>query len=399
MATQSYPVERDEILIPTNTGYKLFPLSLLLGLNHTKLGGRAGFGMAPLRFLESSSPYQHGVSVSGMRWQTRVLQIIIQATQDDLDRYWNEREEFMELFRPTRSFITEDKIVQPFIYRKWLPGGKTIRGNDMIVQNGSDDVLSNSGRFLHTGGLGPGNAIYIDGVKYQIADVPNDFEIQLTVPYAGSTSTAETFSYFQIPRYREIFFIPEAGPTFEEEQRRMIPYGWSEVLRLRAHDPFWRGVTQQREFVLPESTGDLVFDGEGAWFGVAGFTGRWVFQPDYVSDTITLVYHGHDIARPIIYLAGPASFPSITNLTTGISLNLAYELVAGELVVMDIDALSITNNFGDNLLGYLRGNFSGFGLVPEPAANQGRNLITVTFGGATQASSVRIEWQNVYAGI
>lgn len=396
----THPLERDEIHVPTADGYKIFPLLLLLGAKHSRLGRRAGLGLGPLRFIESSSPYQHGVSVLGMRWETKTIQIIIQSAQADLAAYWNQRAELLELLRPTRAFLTKDKLVDPFIYRKWLPGGTTIRGGDMIVTNGSADVLSVSGSFIHTGGLGFGNAIFIDGVKYQIASVPNDFEIKLTVPYAGASDTAVDYHYFQVPHYREISFIPEAGPIFEEQvDQRMVPYGYREVLRFRCHDPFWRGVEQERFFTLPTTIGDLVFDGEGAYFGIAGFTGRWVYQPDYVSDTVSLVYHGHDVARPIMSISGPAEFPTITNLTTGISLNLDYDVVAGEQVTMNIDKLSVTNNFGDNLLGFLRGNFSGFGLVPEPAASKGINLMNVTFGSATAASSVRIAWQNIYAGI
>ena len=170
-------------------------------------------------------------------------------------------------------------------------------------------------------------------------------------------------------------------------------------MRLDCHDPLWRGREQERIWALPDTFGDLIFDGEGAWFGVTGVTGRWIYNPDYISESVPVHYRGHDISRPIITVKGPARTPSITNVTTETTLNLTYNIDEGEEVVINIDTLSITNNRGDNLLGYLRGNLSGFGLVPEPAADDGVNIISITFGDATSASSASIKWRNVYAGI
>lgn len=401
MTTPSaYPLERDEILVPTYEGYRKYPILSILGLHHSSLSARAGLGFGSLRFLSSNSPYQHGQSLQGMRWNPKVLQIVINQTYESLIDYWKGRENLLELLRPSRAFLTRDKLVDPFIYRKWLPGGDVIRGSDMEVTNGDSIVYSSTGGFLHRGGLEVGSGITIEGVKYEILVVDNDFELELTPSYSGSTSTNASFNYTQNPRYRDIFFIMESGPRYNQSQSaQVVPFGFIEALRLRCHDPFWRGVQQRRIWTLPESIGDLIFDDEGAWFGTAGLTGRWLYAPEYVSRNIGVVYYGHEISRPAIFISGPADLPSITNLTTGIKLNMEYNIAEGEQVEMNINTLTVTNNQGDNLLGYLRGNLSGFGLVPEPAAPGGINTINVTFGGATEVSSARIEWQNVYAGI
>ena len=165
----TYPLERDEILIPTYNGYRLYPLLMLLGLNHTSMAGRNGLGMGNVRFITSSSPYQHGESVQGIRWETRQIQILISDQQRSLIDYWGKRGMYLELLRPSRATLTADKLIDPFIYRKWFPGGKVMRGSDMITTNGSDLVSSPSGSFVHTGGLEAGDHIEIAGVDYEIA--------------------------------------------------------------------------------------------------------------------------------------------------------------------------------------------------------------------------------------
>lgn len=402
LKTKTFPIERDEILIPTSDGYRKYPLLVLLGLHSGILAGRSGLGMGGLRFITASSPYQHGESVQAMRWGTRVIQVLIQESLGDLARYWQQRDTLLELLRPTRSFITSDKLIDPFFYRKWIPGGNIIYGSDMATTNGSNIVYAASGAFVDRGGLGVGNAIFIEEVKYQIESVENDFELHLTVPYAGITDTGVDWHYRQLPVYREIPFILESGLKFDQPVgSRVAPHGYIEALRLRCHDPLWRGPIQTRTWALPSILSDLLFDipRDGAWFGTVGLTGRWLYYPSYISDEISIVYRGHEISKPTIYLVGPAETPTITNLTTGVSLHLDYNVAAGEQVIIDVDRLQVVNNAGVNLLGYLRGNLSAFGLVPEPAAPGGINRMLVTFGLATTSSSARILWRNFYIGI
>jgi len=398
--TKTYPLERDEILVPTYNGYRLYPIMMLLGMNYSSMAGRRGLGMAQVRFLTDSSPYQHGESVQGIRWNTRQIQILVNDQQKSLIDYWQKRDLYLDLLRPSRSTITKDKLIKPFIYRKWLPGGKLYRGTDMIVTNGLSYVTTPTGHFISNGGLEAGDQITIGGVNYTIAIAANDSELYLASSYAGSTSSNASWRYLSKQVYREITFILGSGLEFDERgSDQILPYGFQEVLRLVCHDPLWRGREQQRIWTLPETYGDLIFDGEGAWFGTSGISGRWEFETTYLSESAEIQYTGHEVARPIITIRGPAHYPRISNEQLGITLSLEYVVSIGEEVVIDIDNLSVTTNQGNNLLPYLRGNLSGFALVPEPAAPDGVNTIVITMGDADTNTYASVKWQNVYIGI
>lgn len=398
--TETYPLERDEILVPTNSGYRLYPIMILLGLQHGTMAGRRGLGMGKVRFLTEQSPYQHGESVQGFRWETRQIQILINDHQRTLLDYWRKRGLYLELLRPSRATLTSNKLIRPFIYRKWLPGGRIVRGTDMTVTNGSDYVLSPSGDFISSGGLEAGDHILINGVDYEIANAANDSELYLSTNYSGSSTTTAGWRYVSKQVYRDISFVLGAGLEFDEHPSdQVVPYGFQEVLRLICHDPLWKGREQQRIWTLADNFGDLIFDGEGAWFGTSGISGRWLFETTYISESADIYYKGHELARPIITIRGPAYYPKISNEATGITLTLEYDLADGEEVVMNIDTLSVVTNQGDNLLPYLRGNLSGFALVPEPAAPNGINTMVITLGNATVDTYASIKWQNVYIGI
>jgi hypothetical protein len=171
----------------------------------------------------------------------------------------------MDLLRPSRSFALS--VVAPSIYRKWLTGGDVIIGEDMSVTNGSPTVTALNGRFIHEGGLQEGNGITIAGVAYQVLNVPNDYTLTLASNYAGITATGVHYEYRQIQSRRDLYVLAEQGPAFDfRSDWDRVCSGYSEIVRFVAHDPFWRGRTQTQSWLFPDDFGDLVFDGNGAFF-------------------------------------------------------------------------------------------------------------------------------------
>lgn len=397
-------LEFDQILVPVDptlypahgdipAGYRPYTL---LHLTRKLLHGTSGFGLAPLHFITSRSPFQDGETALDMRLDTRTIQIVVGEPVDTDTEYWDKRGELLDLLRPNRSF---DGTVRPLIYRKWLPGGKAEFGNDLVTTNGSTTVTSATARFLERG-LDAGQHIRIDMATYTVSAVPNDYTVTLATPYGGATATGVRFHWRRGWGKRDLYCLLEAGPNFDEgpESRPYHPRGYYEVLRFVAHDPAWYGLEQSEDWVLPAGgLGALVFDGTGAWFGAAG---EWLFDTSYVSETVDVVYWGTVGARPVIAIDGPAAMPVIANNTTGTEIQLGYTVVEGEAVTIDTLALTVENGDGTNLMPYLAGDIETFTLEPPPQAPSRVNEINVSFAnGKAGVSAVTMTWQNQYIGI
>ncbi len=391
--------EQDQILIPDTGGVKFFPLMLLFGFSSRMLRSYTNFGHAPLHFITQRGPQQDGATPIDMRYDPRTVQIVVAEGLCNRTTFWDRRNEILDLLRPNRSF-TATAVTQS-VYRKWLPGGKLERGTDMTTTNGSPTVTSHDARFIHYGGLRGGERLTIGGVNYTIADVPNDFTAVLTINYAAATDTNVAWSYVRDGATRDLFFLLEQGPTFAEGPgpSPFVPTGYREVLRLIAYDPFWHGVVQSQTWALPTDFGDLVFDGEGAWMGDVEGVGRWLFSPTAIGEPIDVVYWGTFRARPDITITGPASDPSVLNLTTGKSILVSADLLAGESMTISVQAQTVTKNDGTNLLPFTVGDLATFGLEPPPQAPNRVNVIQVAFSGATGDSGAVMTWENLYVGI
>ena len=396
----------DEIHIPISTGYRMYPLMLLMGDFTRRLKGTSGFGMAPHHFITQRGPQQDGVSVLDMRWDGRTIQILADWTMSSLSQYYDVRNRLIDLFRPNRAF--SGTVVTPHIYRKRYPAGKIERGTDGQLTNGEATIISLSAAFVSVGNLEAGDGITLVGVDYRISSVPNDYTVILTTNYAGGTVTNGAWQYRRNRAYRDLFCLCEFGPDFVTavDQANLYPYGVREAIRFVAFDPFWHGREQTEDWILPDNIGDLTFDGESAWFGYDDIEGarpppdgRWLFAPTGIGEAVAIVYLGTYRARPIITVDGPASLISVTNNTTGKQIVVNYDIILGETITINTQTLTVTLQDETSLLSFTSGDLATFGLEPDPTAPDGINSVVVSFSGATTDSEAVITWQNLYAGI
>lgn len=396
-------VEGDQFLVPIANGqYRAYSILSIFGIHSRQLREMVGAGMPPIRYITQRGPFQNGETPLDLRNDPRTFQIGIADTLYNRTSLYDRRNELLDKLRPSRSF--QNGIVYPLIYRKWFPGGKTERGSDMAVTNGSPTVTANNGRFLHQGGLDPGASIKISGVTYVIYQVVNDYTLLLTTNYAGATAPAVSYQYTRGRTFRDLHLLLTDGPQFDmgPGPSPAYPQGYNEVLRFVAHDPYWYGALQQQIWTLPTAFGDLVFDGEGAYFNTPGRTpnGRWLFETSAVSETIEVVYWGTQRARPTIYFDGPASDPSVEHLNTGNRILLDYDIEAGQTITINTLEQTIELNDGTNLIPYFDGDLALFGIEPDPVAPDGVNEIQVSFsGGDPDSSAARMTWRNCYIGI
>ena len=397
--------EQDQILIPTSAGYKAYPLLDLLNVSDSSLRSTANFGMPPVRFITQRGPFQDGETVLDLRYDPRVIQIFMARYLANRSVLWDERNTLFDYIRPSRSFdANASQVVKPLIYRHYMPGGKPERGADLTTTNGSAIVTSVSGRFLHFGGISAGDYFEItngaDVGTYAVVSVANDYTLTLNANMGADAANVH-WRYLRGRATRDLLVLAEQGPSFDARvDVAQVPTGYRETIRFIAHSPFWFGEDQTETWAISDALGDLVFDGEGAWFGVTSGTGRWLFAPNYIGETVAVVYWGTEPAKPIIEIDGPAINPVIENSTIGVRLELDYAIAAGELVTIDTLALTVKNNTGDNLFPYLSGDLATFQLSPRPQAPNRINDVTVNFSGANAGTSAaRLLWKNQYTGI
>ena len=397
--------ESDLLRIPTAAGYMDYPLANLIDAGGGPLRSTSNFGLPPIRFITQRGPFQDGETPLDMRLDPRVIQVEVVNYLCNRTEFWTTRNELLDMLRPNRAFSATGTY-RPLIYRKRLPGGKAERGSDGIT-NGTNTFVAPWGRFVHYGGLQPGDRITIGGALRTVTSVVNDYTLTFDGAVIGA-ATDVAWRYVRHRAYRDLEVLLEQGPNFDEAiGAYRHPEGYREALRFVAHDPVWRGVQQSETWQIATAIGDLVFDGFGAWFGSVPGVGRWLFAPSYVGETIRIVYWGTWPAKPVIAITGPATNPSINNTTTSTQLNLVYTVAAGETVTINTQGLTVTNNAGANLLPYLTGDLATFSLEADPHGATvpgypvGRvNNVAVNFSeGVGGQSAATLYWQNGYIGI
>ena len=412
-------IQHDQLLVPVagGTGYMTYPILQLLGTNTRTEISNSGFGLAPLHYITQRGPYQDGETVTDMRFDTRTVQIVVSGVFQSRTEKNDARATLLDLIRPNRSFSSG--VTRPMIYRRRLPAGAWERGSDLVTQNTSSVVTSHYGKFI-TNGLSKGmNFTIVNGAdagSYGIVDVRSDYSLVLDTAM-GANDANVGWRYQRGYTNLDLYCLLEAGPVFDEGPGPELyhPFGYKEVLRLVAHDPFWYGgpMTGQSQVWDIGSIGDLVFDGYGAWFGVGiagsvgtgggGGSGRWLFhEGDFagVGETVNLVYWGTAVAKPIITIEGPATNVIVTNTTAGLSITLRYRIPLGTTVTIDTLALTVQDQIETNLLSYMSGDLATFGIFPAPQAANRRNQIFISFDdGIVPDSRATLSWRNRYVGI
>lgn len=118
--------------------------------------------------------------------------------------------------------------------------------------------------------------------------------------------------------------------------------------------------------------------------------------------TANITYLGTWSEYPIITITGPAVGFFIQNVSTGILIGLNYTISTGETVTIDLryDRKTITNNLGDDLIGYVSSNseVGNFSLEPNPLITNGINEILLGVDGPTSDTSVVITHYRRYIG-
>jgi len=176
---------------------------------------------------------------------------------------------------------------------------------------------------------------------------------------------------------RDIDVVVAQGPVFEPS-KGWDEWGFSTVVRFLAPDPLFYDPTALSHTWTPP---------------IANGTFPMVFPVAFVGlyETTLLVYSGSWPTQPTITIIGPVQSPIIS--TDDYEIYLDCYIAAGETVVLDLNAKTVTSSLAGNILGSVRGDFSTFQL------RIGANNVVVYGSNVGVTTSITMAWYNRYIGL
>jgi len=219
---------------------------------------------------------------------------------------------------------------------------------------------------------------------------------------ARQSATATTFQSGRLRvvqpngTMRDIDATIEQGPIFTARD----PSVWNErtfieALRFKCKDPTWYDPRQVSVTWGIELYEGLIFYQATDYPNHLTFPDNAIFGTDAITATTVTTYTGTWFGYPIITITGPILSPNIQNITLSQKIALDYDVAAGEVITIDTTygRKSITNNFGDNLIGTLTKDSSlQFFLAHDPWAVDGINVLECSGSGATAATQVKMSY-------
>lgn len=186
----------------------------------------------------------------------------------------------------------------------------------------------------------------------------------------------------------------EKGLEFSASPELWDRWGSTEVIRFVAYDPVYYDPTPVTEEFVLGALSQLVFPCD---FPI-------LFGSTIIYDTATIAYLGTWAEYPIITITGPISQPIISNLTTGETISIYYNIPVGRVVTIDLryGKKTILDDLGTNLLSALTtdSDMATWHLAPDPEADNGDNEVQVIGSAAAPGvTSVDIQYYNRYGGV
>lgn len=387
-----------QLLYPKSGGeYGVIDLSSMLVVEQ-------GRGMPPLHYNTQRGTYQHGETPINMRLDVRVVQLALTDDNDNRPQMYADLARLLHRLNPNRNWAVDGTLTK-CIYRKIMPGGTRQWRSDLVTVAGSRYVTSLTGRFAEWG-LGAGDPFTIssgsDAGDYVVSVVVNENTLGLTQAMTASAAGVQ-YRVHTGRIMRDLSVLLESGPMLEDD-RQMDSLALGDSIKLIAHDPLWKNPMRQSSTWAVQDMSNLIFYDPVNWPNRAVFP-IW-FGTDMIHSDTSLVYLGTWPSRPMIILTGPFTRVVVENASTGHRLNMVYTAVDYEQVVIDLDALTVTNNFGQNLMRYMSTPYAAadsdlitFGMYPDPQVSGGVNVINVDVSQAVQGkTTVDMYWYARYIG-
>jgi hypothetical protein len=208
---------------------------------------------------------------------------------------------------------------------------------------------------------------------------------------------------------RDLDVLVEQGPAFQARRLdEWDEFGFMETIRFIAFDPSFYDPNEECMVwelgdTLDELQFPMTFKSPIATKGAPDGNGL-IFISHSIYTTTSIVYTGTWHAYPVIQIVGPLNGPSITNVTTGKTIALNYDVSSGETVTITLQYgnKTVVSDVAGSIIGTVTSpsDLAEFRIVPDPEATGGVNEITVFGANADELETeISISYKTRYIGI
>lgn len=191
----------------------------------------------------------------------------------------------------------------------------------------------------------------------------------------------------------DLYVMVERGPSFSPRGSDWDEWSYTETIRFVAHDPVIFNPEQQNASWTLSASSELVFP----------ITFPIFFGTSIINDTLDVTYNGTWLTYPTITITGPLNGPVIENLSTDETIEINYDVPAGDTITIDLNygVKTVVNTAGTNLIGTVTADsdLATFHIAPDPEVSGGINQLRASGSNADANTAVAITWFDKYIGI
>jgi hypothetical protein len=174
---------------------------------------------------------------------------------------------------------------------------------------------------------------------------------------------------------RDLCVYIAEGPQFDPNEPGWDEFNFTEMLRFIAYNP-------------------VMYDPDVV-------SVPYLFGTGSISDYEDITYTGTWETHPTLILTGPLTNPMILNEGLDLFIQLAYEIPDGDVVTIDLEDGTITDQDNQNLVGAVTAEsaLSTFRLAPTPELTGGVNRVRLVASDAGANSDFEVQYYRRYIGI
>lgn len=191
--------------------------------------------------------------------------------------------------------------------------------------------------------------------------------------------------------------VPRLITFTTQDERHYFVYGHVQALNVLSQYNAW--AVFQLQITCPDPQFFLagqVTSGQIARPTGSGVTWPWSWPVNWGATTggvVTVNNSGNAYTWPLVTFRGPATNPSVVHQESGTVMQLNTTLVAGDVVVVDMQAHTVVLNGTANLFGAATDDSDWFSIAP------GNNTLTFSTGSTSDTGTVEVTFYSAVLAI